>query len=100
MGFLQILAGSGALAVFAIGVAMIRLNEFLAAYYLFIVSGVIATLAGLWYGFTSPDSIAMRWGSGFVAGIFVFVLLPIALRWLKRIQEKDGDTSRGTLSGS
>ena len=88
MGFLQVLAGSGALAVFALGVAMIRLNEFTAAYYLFLASGAFATVGGLWYGFTSLDSLLLRYGSGFMAGIFVFVLLPIALRWLEQIRRE------------
>jgi hypothetical protein len=76
MGISQILAGSGSLALAALGVAMIWLDEFKAAYWLFWASGITATLNGLWYEFATPDSAPMRIGSGIAAGIGVFVVLP------------------------
>jgi hypothetical protein len=97
MGFLQILSGSGALALIALGVAMIRLDEFKVAYWLFWAAGVTATLAGLWYEMTSLDPALIRVGSGLIGGIAVFVVLPMGFRWLNRITLKAGTKRLDTL---
>jgi len=99
MGLLQILSGSGALALAAIGIAMTGRNEFTAAYWLFWAAGITATIAGLWYELTSLDPAPLRYGSGFVAGIAVFVVLPMLFRWLHRQKMKAGVLPPDTSSG-
>jgi len=99
MGFLQILTGSGALALVALGLAMARFDELRTAYWLFWAAGIVATIAGLWWELTSADPAVVRVGSGLVAGIAVFVFLPMLFRWLSRREMKAGasplDTSLG-----
>jgi hypothetical protein len=94
MGLLQILTGSGALALVGLSLAMARFDELKAAYWLFWAAGTVATIGGLWYEFTTLDPAPIRIGSGLIAGVGVFVFLPMLFRWLKRIQVKDGTASR------
>jgi hypothetical protein len=99
MGLLQILTGSGALALVAIAIAMIRLNEFGIAFWLLWAAGIVAVTAGLWWELTTTDPTVIRMGAGLVAGVAVFVILPMLFRWLDRLKLKAGisplDTSPG-----
>jgi hypothetical protein len=90
MGLLHILAGSGALALVGLGLAMARFDEFKVARLLFWAAGVVAGIADFWWQFTTTDLALMRIGSGLIVGIAVFVLLPMLLRWLKKRETKAG----------
>jgi hypothetical protein len=84
MGLLHILAGSGALALVSIGLAMLRFDEFKVARYLFWAAGAVAGFTDFWWQLTTTASAPVRIGSGLVAGVAIFVLLPMLLRWLKK----------------
>jgi len=58
MGFLQILSGTGALALVAIGLAMARFDELRTAYWLFWTAGIVATVSGLWWAHPTSGHIA------------------------------------------
>jgi hypothetical protein len=49
MGILQILTGSGALTLAALGLAMARFDELRAAYWLFWAAGTVAVIGGVWW---------------------------------------------------
>jgi hypothetical protein len=84
MGLLQILTGSGALALVALGLAMARFDELTAALCLFWAAGIVATLAGTWYELTTSDPAIIRVPCGMTAAVAVFVLLPMLIRWLRK----------------
>ena len=90
MGLLQILTGSGAIALVALGLAMARFDEFRVALWLFWASGIVATIAGIWYELTTSDQAIIRVPCGLVAGVAVFVFLPMLVRWLRRRELKVG----------
>jgi hypothetical protein len=69
---------------------MIRLNAFTAAYWLFWIAGIWATVGALSYEFTTLDPAPIRIGSGLAVGIVVFVLLPMLFRWLRKLKMKVG----------
>jgi hypothetical protein len=84
MGMLQILTGTGGLALVALGLAMVRFDELRAAYWLFWAAGIVTTIGGVWWELTTTDPAPVRIVSGLTAGIAVFVLLPMLFRWLSR----------------
>jgi hypothetical protein len=90
MGILYILTGTGALALISVGLAMARFDEFRAAYWLFWVSGIVATIGGVSWELTTLEPALIRVGSGLVAGVAVFVFLPMLFRWLNERRLKAG----------
>jgi uncharacterized membrane protein len=97
MGLLHVLAGSGALALVGIGLAMARFDEFKVARALFWAAGLVAGSADFWWQLTTSDPGIVRALCGIVVGIAVFVLLPMLLRWLNRLEAKAGALTASTL---
>src|SRR5277367_4574798 len=97
MGLLHVLAGSGALALVGIGIAMARFDEFKVARALFWAAGLVAGSADFWWQLTTSDPGFVRAPCGIVVGVAVFVLLPMLLRWLKRLETKAETLTAGAL---
>jgi hypothetical protein len=95
MGLLRILAGSGALALVGIGLAMARFAEFKVARYLFWAAAIVAGLEEFWWQLTTSDPLALRIIYGLIAGVAVFVFVPMLLRWLCRQETKAGKVPAG-----
>ena len=96
MGLLHALAGSGALALVGIGLAMARFDEFKAARALFWAAGIVAGSADFWWQLTTSDPGLVRALCGIVVGIAVLVLLPMLLRWLDSLETKGATLTAGT----
>lgn len=84
MSPMLILTNSGAMALVALGIAMVRADEFKAARWLFWAAGAVATLYGLWWELTTLDPLLLRILYGAVTAVAVCVLLPMLFEWLSR----------------
>jgi hypothetical protein len=96
MGILQIVSGTGAIALVGLGLALARFDELRSAYWLFWASGVVATLGAFWYGLTTLDPWPLRIGSEAVAGLYIGIALPMLFRWLRIQKVKAGIVSPTT----
>jgi predicted outer membrane lipoprotein len=100
MGFLQIISGSGALALAFGSVTMATRNEFSWAFGLFWASAFFAVTTALWYSLTAQDPAILRIGSELVAAFYVGVILPALFRWLNGLKQKAGILHPNTSLGS
>lgn len=84
MSLLQLLTGFGALTFVGLGLSMARFDEFRAAFWLFVVAGLVAVLGGAWAEVSSGDSFFVRSINGVVAALAAFVVCPILIVWLQK----------------
>jgi hypothetical protein len=80
----QLVTGFGALAFVGVGLSMARFDEFCAAFWLFVMAGLVAILGGAWGEVCSVDSFFVRAINTVIAALAAFVICPILIVWLQR----------------
>jgi hypothetical protein len=86
------------IALVGIGLGMIRLEEFKVARALFWGAGIFLAVTDFVWQLVTDSPFVVRALNGSVAGIVIFLIFPILLRWLRN-RELRFNTSSDTAAG-